>query len=76
MDGTHRFPKVFGVADSLLAPLDFSGAVEAVLVLERGPDLIAASNHDAHSVGPSIRPICTRCYFTMTHMIQVCSKSH
>ena len=36
-------------------------------------DLIAASIHDNYSVGPSIRPICTRCCLTMTYMIQVCS---
>ena len=35
--------------------------------------LIAASIHDKYSVGPSIRPICTRSCFTMTNMIQVCS---
>ena len=35
-------------------------------------DLIAASIYDKHSVGPSIRPIYTRCYSTMTNMIQVC----
>ena len=29
-------------------------------------NLIAASVHDKYMVGPSIRPICTRCYFTMT----------
>ena len=27
-----------------------------------------------HSVGPSIRPICTRCCLTMTYVIQQCSK--
>ena len=26
-----------------------------------------------YSVGPTIRPFCTRCRFTMTDMIQVCS---
>jgi hypothetical protein len=36
-------------------------------------DLIPASVHDRKSVGPSIRPICTRCCFTMMSMIQVCS---
>ena len=39
-------------------------------------DLIAASIHDEYSVGPSIRRICTRCWFTMTSMIQVCSEFH
>ena len=34
-------------------------------------DFIAASISDRYSVGPSIRPICTRCCFTMTNMIQV-----
>ena len=29
--------------------------------------LIAAIVYDEYSVGPSIRPICTRCCFTMTH---------
>ena len=36
-------------------------------------DLIAASVYDKYSVGPSIRPVCTKCCFTMTNMIQVCS---
>ena len=39
-------------------------------------DLIEASTYDKHSVDPSIRPVCTRCYFTMTYMIQVCSDFH
>jgi len=39
-------------------------------------DLIAASIHDKYSVGPSIRPIYTRCCFTMTNMIQVCGIFH
>ena len=36
-------------------------------------DLIAANIHDKHSVGPSIRPVGTRCCFTMTSVIRVCS---
>jgi len=36
-------------------------------------DLIAASVNENYQVGPSIRPICIRCYFTMTNTIQVCS---
>ena len=36
-------------------------------------DLIAASICDKYSVGPSIRPTCTRCCFTMTNIIQACS---
>ena len=39
-----------------------------------GCALIAASSYHKDSVGPSIRPICTRCCLTMTNMIQVCSK--
>ena len=39
-------------------------------------DLTAASIYDKHSVGLSIRPICTRCCFTMTKKIQVCSNLH
>ena len=39
-------------------------------------DLIAASIYDNYSVGPSIRPICTRYCFTMTNLIQVCSNFH
>ena len=39
-------------------------------------DLIAAIIHDQYSVGPSIRPICTRSCFKMTNMIQVCSNFH
>ena len=38
-----------------------------------GHDLITACIYDKYLVGPSIRPICTRCCFTMTDMIQVCS---
>ena len=38
-----------------------------------GFDLSAAGISNGHSVGPSIRPICTRCCFTMTGMIKVCS---
>ena len=37
------------------------------------PNLIAASIYDKCSVGPSIRPICTRCCFKMTYLVQVCS---
>ena len=33
-----------------------------------GKDLIAASIYDEYSIGPSIRPICTRYCFTMTNM--------
>ena len=40
------------------------------------PNLTAASTHGIYSVDPSIRPICTRCCFTMTHMIQVCGNFH
>ena len=36
-------------------------------------DSIAASIYDTYSVGPSIRPICTRRCFTMSNMIQMCS---
>ena len=36
--------------------------------------LIAASIYDKYLVGPSIRPICTRYCFTMTNVIQVCSR--
>ena len=38
------------------------------------PDSIAASIYNIHSVGPSVRPVCTRCCFRMTNMIQACSK--
>jgi len=41
-----------------------------------GGDLIAASIYDNYSVGPSIRPICTRCCFTKTNMIRVCRNVH
>ena len=43
---------------------------------ERSQYLIAASVYDEYPGGPSIRPICTRCCFTMTSMIQVCSNFH
>ena len=36
-------------------------------------DLIAASIYDKFSTGPSVRPVCIRCCFTMTTMFQVCS---
>jgi len=39
-------------------------------------NLIAVSICDRYSVGPSIRPMCTRYCFTMTNMIQVCSNFH
>ena len=39
----------------------------------RRRDLIAASISDQYSIGPSNRRICTRCCFTKTNMIQVCS---
>ena len=37
-------------------------------------DLIAARIYDKYPIGPSIRPICTRCCFTMTDTIQVRGK--
>ena len=37
-------------------------------------DFIPTSIYDRYSVGPSVRSICTRCCFTITDMIQVCSK--
>jgi len=44
------------------------------LKLRRIPtDQIAASIYDKYSVGISFEPICSRCCFTVTHMIQVCS---
>ena len=39
-------------------------------------NLIAASIYDKYSVGPSILPIGTRCCFTMTNLIQMCSNFH
>ena len=39
-------------------------------------DLIAVRIYDNYSVGLSFRPICTRCCFTTTYLIQVCSKFH
>ena len=39
-------------------------------------DVIAASMYDKDLVGPSIRPICARCCFTMTRIIQACSDFH
>ena len=41
-----------------------------------GRNLNAASIHAKYSVGPLIRPICTRCCLTMSCMIQVCSNFH
>ena len=51
-------------------PLPFSGVRRG-----RG-DLIATSVCDKNSVGPSIRPTCTRCCATMTNVIQVSSNVH
>ena len=53
--------------------VDGPGAVHTNLPWEAFGDPIALSIYDKNSVGPSIRPICTRCCFTMTDMIQVCS---
>ena len=39
-------------------------------------NLTTASIYDRYSVGPSIEPVCTRCCFTMSKMIQVCSNFH
>ena len=41
--------------------------------LRQGWALLAARIHGRYSVGSSLRPMCTRCCFTMTNMIQVCS---
>ena len=38
-----------------------------------GTKIIAASVYDERSVGPSIRPICSRCWLRMTDVIQECS---
>ena len=43
--------------------------------LARG-NLIAACICDEYSAGPSVRPACTRCCFTMPNMIQVSSNFH
>ena len=34
------------------------------------------STYNSYSAAPSIRPVCTRCCFTMTDMSQVCSNFH
>ena len=39
-------------------------------------NLTAANIHDTYSIGPSIRPVFTRCCFTKTNMIRVCSNFH
>ena len=39
-------------------------------------DWIAEGFYDKYSADPSIRPICTRCCFTTTNMIQACSDIH
>ena len=43
---------------------------EPQMLTARLPDLITASIDDYYSIGSSIRPICTRCCFAMTDMIQ------
>ena len=62
----------------ICSPVDVSGPryKSFHFVAERSPgspNLIAASVYDKHSVGPSIRAICTKCYFTTTNVIQECS---
>ena len=55
-------------------PLESKGVVETKYVSVRNQgDFIEVSVYDKRSVGPSIRPVCTRCCLTMTDMIQVCS---
>ena len=39
-------------------------------------NLIAASIYDKYSIGPSTRPMGTRCCFKMTSLIQMCSNLH
>jgi hypothetical protein len=51
----------------------FVSAVRKDVKLQGAANLIAAGVYVKYSVGPSIRPICTRCCFTMTYIIQVCS---
>ena len=64
---------VRGAPEALLC--DAERHLQQGLGFGRG-NLIAASICDKYSVGLSIQPICTRCYFTTTHMIHVCSKLH
>jgi hypothetical protein len=47
-------------------------AKEGLDVSGLGRDMITASICDKYSVGPSIRPIFTRCCFWMPNIIQVC----
>ena len=47
---------------------DTSSLLLSIPVLTK-PLSPTASVYDKYSVGPSIRPICTRCCFTMTNMI-------
>ena len=37
-------------------------------------DLIAVSIYEKYSVGPSVRPVCTRCCFAVARMMQMCRK--
>ena len=63
-----------GYAAALLEhPLDLVGAQTLFKCPPFHPreNLIAAIFYDAYAVGPSILPMCTSCYFTMTSMIQV-----
>ena len=64
----------------LLPSLTLSLSLSLSLALFRwGPskvplrDQIAASFYEKYSVGPSMRPICTRCCFAMTNMIHMCA---
>ena len=48
------------------------GGVQVARMEEKGAKQVAAGIYTKHSVGPSIRPICTRRCLTMTNMVQAC----
>ena len=66
------WPRLLGIASLRLFPpcseLDPQTPTQAAAA-----NLTPANIYHRYSVGPSIRPMCTRCCLTMTHMTQVCS---
>ena len=82
--GTHEgfgFPCELvgeGVVVQLPQPFVLLEWIEGLLelcvrVYQASADLVAASIYHAYSVRPSIRPLNTRCCFTTTNKIEVCS---
>jgi hypothetical protein len=71
--GRSRQESVRGIVKSIRPPNQTELPSEGPCVEHGCRDLIAASIYENYSIGPSIRPICTRCCPTVTNEIQVCS---